>query len=184
MSMLISTLSAPTFAASQSRLAFYAVAGKTPQEIYEIIKTSAPRVASNATFALTTPATKTISKTLQVKGVCKYTKFKTSTFYIYTLPRHIKPETMSAKTRAKWNGFVEYLKVHEQGHGKSWDSCLSDYDQEALGLAAKNCQNLEKSREKLFTKIKRLCLERDEKMDFVFRKEVQSVPFLREALRK
>lgn len=171
-------------AASQSRIAHYAVAGKTAHDIYEIIKTTAPRVAANATFAFTVPATRTIVKHAKAKGSCKYAAIKTSAFYIFHLPKHIQPETMSKATRAKWQNFVSYLKTHEQGHATSWNSCFADYDQQALKLKAKTCEQLDKNLEKLFTKIKRNCLVLDEKMDFHFRKEVQSTPFLSEALRK
>jgi predicted secreted Zn-dependent protease len=169
---------------SRSRIANYAVAGKTPHDIVEIIKSSAPRVAANPTFAYTTPATRTIVKLAKAKGSCKFAGFRTSAFYVFTLPKHIKPETMSKATKAKWLDFVSYLTVHEQGHAKSWDACFADYDQQALKLQAKSCERLDKSREKLFTSIKRACLELDEKMDFYFRKEVQSTPFLKEALRQ
>jgi predicted secreted Zn-dependent protease len=171
-------------AASQSRFAFYAVAGKTAHDIYEIIKSSGPRIGGNATFAFTTPATKTDSKLLKAKGSCKYGTFRTSGFYIFNLPRHIQPETMSKATRAKWTAFIDYLKVHELGHAQNWDSCFAEYDQQAIKLQAKTCQQLDKNREKLFTKIKRACLVIDEKMDVIFRKEVQRVPFVAEALRK
>ena len=182
--IMFASLSTDAEAASQSRLAFYAVAGKTAHDIYEIIKTTAPRVAANATFAFTVPATKTNSKFSKATGSCKFGTFKTSAFYVFYLPKHIQPGTMSKATRSKWNDFVDYLKIHEQGHAKSWDSCFADYDQQALKLQAKTCPQLDKNREKLFTRIKRACLAIDEKMDFNFRKEVQRVPFLAEALRK
>lgn len=171
-------------AESRSRIAHYAVAGKTAADIYEIIKTTAPRVAANATFAFTLPASKTQSKFAKAKGFCKFSAFRTSAFYVFYLPKHIQPQTMSKATRSKWIAFVDYLKIHEQGHATSWDSCLADYDQQALKLQAKTCPQLDKAREKLFTKIKRACLVLDEKMDFNFRKDVQRVPFLAEALRK
>ncbi len=182
--VLYACLVANAEAASQSSISYYAVAGKTTHDIYEIIKTTAPRVATNATFAFTLPATKTQSKLAKAKNSCKFSAFKTSAFYVFYLPKHIQPETMSKSTRSKWLAFVDYLKVHEQGHAKSWDTCFADYDQQALKLQAKTCPQLDKDREKLFTKIKRACLAIDEKMDFNFRKDVQRVPFLAEALQK
>lgn len=184
LALLCACLISNAEAGSQSRIAHYAVAGKTAHDIYEIIKTTAPRVAANATFAFTVPATRTIVKHTRTKGSCKYAAIKTSAFYIFHLPKHIQPETMSKTTRAKWQDFVEYLETHEQGHATSWNACFASYDQQGLTLKAKTCEQLDKNLEKLFTKIKRNCLVLDEKMDFHFRKQVQSTPFLSEALRK
>ena len=184
LTVLYACLTTTAEAGSHSRIANYAVAGKTAADVLEIIKTTAPRVAANATFAFTLPATKTQSKLAKAKGSCKFSAFKTSAFYVFYLPKHIQPETMSKATRAKWNVFVDYLKIHEQSHATSWDSCFADYDQQALKLQAKTCPQLDNIREKLFTKIKRACLVLDEKMDVNFRKDAQRVPFLAEALRK
>jgi predicted secreted Zn-dependent protease len=164
-----------------SRIVPYPVDGRTAPEVFTYIKTKAPRVAPNATFAFTLPATKIESKSLQGKDGCRYTSFKTSVFFAYYIPEHKMPKLLPARTRKKWSQFVGYLKDHEKLHGANWTQCLADFDREALGLKAKDCRTLGAAQTSLFNDIKRACVAKDEAIDVVFRKEVMQHPFMREA---
>ena len=93
-------------AAETSSITNYLVIGNTPAEIYAFIKTSAPRVAANPTFAYTTPFTKTDARPKQSGQICRYQSLKTSAFFVYTLPKHAKPAMMSKPTQVKWLAFV------------------------------------------------------------------------------
>ncbi len=146
------------------------------------IRTSAPKVAANATFAFTAIATKTDSKVTQTGGACGYGAFKTSAFYIFNLPQHTAPSELSGATLANWRSFVSYLQAHEQGHRDMWRQCFAAYDSQALRLTASTCEDLDRRREKLFTSIKRKCIAKDEEYDFAFRKDVRNEPFVKEAL--
>jgi predicted secreted Zn-dependent protease len=176
--------SSPALAKDSSRTITYPVIGATAAEVYDFIKRRAPRVARNATFAFTMIATKTNSRTAEAKQGCRYTRFNTSAWYAFTLPRHAKPGALAAGTRAKWNGFTAYLKNHEAGHRDIWRMCFSDYDKQALALTSKDCAALDKAREKLFTRIKKACVQKDEAHDVTFRKAVLAQPFVQEALKR
>lgn len=178
----IISLVVPARAADTARIAYYPVSGKTARDIYDYIRIKAPRIAPNATFAYTAIATKTDKKEKTSGKSCRYVRFKTSGYYIFNLPRHTKLKSMSPKTRSGWLSFVNYLKNHEAGHRTSWHKCLADYDARAKTLTAHNCADLDKAREKLFTKTKLACIEQDEKMDYHFRQDVLKVPFVAEAL--
>jgi predicted secreted Zn-dependent protease len=181
---LIISLTASTVASAKetSRVDYYPVTGRTAPEVYEYIKTKSPRVAGNATFAFTLIATKTDKRERQKGEACSYSSFKTSALYAFNIPRHSSPKALPASTRGKWSAFTAYLKTHEEGHRTIWRACFQRYDAEALALTAKTCKSLDKSREKLFTKIKRDCLKQDEAYDTIFRRAVLSEPFVKEAL--
>lgn len=175
---------APAQAEEKPRLSYYPVEGRTPQEIYESIRTTSPRVAPNATFAFTTIATKTDKREAKTADGCRYSKFRTSGFYIFTIPAHSAPETLTPKVKAKMAAFQAYLLKHEEGHRAMWQQCLKDYDAQALTLSAASCEKLDKLRDKAFTKIKLTCIAQDEAYDVVFRKEVLKEPFVAEALKR
>jgi predicted secreted Zn-dependent protease len=161
----------------------YPVTGKTAVEVYEDIKAHAPRVASNSTFAFTMIATKTDKREKSAKKSCRYDRFKTTAIYNFVIPRHTNPSLMAAKTQARWGSFVEYLKIHEQGHRSIWQACLEEYDNASLALQGDTCKDLDQQREQLFTALKRKCLAQDEAYDVQFRKAVLSEPFVAQALR-
>lgn len=172
---------APACAAEQTKYLTYPVTGNTAAAIYANIKSSAPRVVANATFAFMAIATKTVKREAKAKTTCRYSAFKTSAIYYITLPRLTKsPGAVGGKFRA----FAGYLKSHEEWHRDNWRGCLKDYDREALSLAARDCKALDRKREKLFTSIKRTCIAKDEAFDFSFRKDVLKHPFVVEATRK
>lgn len=173
----------PANASEQAGVAYYPVTGKTAQEIYQNIKTASPRVARNATFAFTAIGTKTDKREKKSENACSYSRFKTSAIYIFNLPQLRGTSGVSKATKAKWGAFVNYLKVHEEGHRSIWSKCFAEYDAEALQLQAKSCETLDKVREKTFTAVKRRCLGLDETYDFQFRKDVLREPFVIEALR-
>ena len=171
-------------AAEQSRNVYYPVKGRTMAEIYNNIRSSSPRVEKGATFAFTRIATKTDSKVKLAAGTCRYTQFKTSAIYMFNLPQHVSPGDMSEIVRTKWQNFVQYLLVHEQGHRDMWRQCFIDYDTAALQLTAPGCRELNLQREKLFDSIKKRCVAQDEAFDVIFRKEVRREPFVKEAIKK
>jgi predicted secreted Zn-dependent protease len=171
-------------AQSKSSIAFYPVKGKTAPEIYASIKTSAPKIAANTTMAFTAIATKTNKTERQKAGQCRYTSFQTKAAYVFYIPKHQNTQSLPKPLRSKWLQFAEYLLRHEEGHRTIWQLCFQDYDARAQELTASSCESLDAQREKLFTSIKRACLAKDEAYDVVFRKEVQTVPFMKEALKK
>jgi predicted secreted Zn-dependent protease len=179
---ILSQLLAVAEAREASRNAYYTVQGRTAKEVYESIRSASPRVAPNATFAFTAIATKTNSRLKEAGGACSYGSFKTHGFYVFTLPKHMSPAQLPTATRANWMSFAAYLEAHEHGHRDIWRQCLADYDGQALGLSASNCKELDLRREKLFNRIKRACVAKDEAYDYAFRKEVRKQPFVIEAL--
>ena len=171
-------------ATDKSSISYYPVTGKTAAEVYADIKAHAPKIAANATFAFTMIGTKTDFKAKQATDGCRYSRFKTSAIYVFNLPQHSYPAALPAKTRGKWENFVNYLQTHEIGHRSMWQSCFAEYDKAVLKLMSKDCKSLDKERDKAFTTIKRQCVKQDEAYDVVFRKEVLREPFVAEALRK
>lgn len=164
-----------------SQIVYYPVKGATAADIYQNIRTSSPRVEKGATFAFTRIATKTDSKLKKAAGSCGYSRFKTSAIYAFNLPQHTQPKQVNAATKVKWQNFVQYLLKHEEHHRDMWRQCFVDYDTAALALTAPDCESLDASREKLFTSIKKRCVQQDEAFDVVFRKEVRQEPFVKEA---
>jgi predicted secreted Zn-dependent protease len=177
-------MSGTALAGETSRTVPYAVTGRTAADVYAFIKTRAPRVAKNPTFAFTMIATKTEKRVAGQGASCRFSRFKTSAFYAFYIPRHAKPATLPEATRAKWQAFEDYLKRHEEGHREIWRTCFADYDAQTLQLSAADCTLLDQAREALFTGIKKACLQQDEAYDARFRKEVVKHPFVKEALRK
>lgn len=185
--LLISALLAATTVSAagkdNSAIVPYPVKGKTQREIYDFIKTHAPRIAPNATFAFTAIATKTV-KSHKVDGAgCRYQRFETSAIYNFVLPRHEDEGKLKTAVAKQWRGFVEYLRVHEEGHREMWRACFADYDAKALELSSKDCTALDAKREALFTRIKKRCVQQDEAFDVTFRKEVLKEPFVAAALK-
>lgn len=162
----------------------YPVTGSTAPAIYENIKTSAPRIAPNATFAFTAIATKTVKAHAVGKDGCRYKRFETSAIYNFVLPSHQNAASMNKRLAKTWGTFAAYLKTHEEGHRDIWRVCFAEYDQQAVGLSAKDCDALDRKREQLFTRIKKRCVAQDEAYDVIFRKEVLKHPFMVEALKK
>jgi predicted secreted Zn-dependent protease len=177
-------LAPPVFAKEKSSVAYYPVTGSNAAAVYSSIKQSSPKIARNSTFAFTLIATKTDKKTTESASGCRYTSFATSAAYVFHLPQHLKSASLPKATLGKWTNFVSYLHRHEEGHRTIWRECFKTYDAEALTLAAGNCDKLDAAREKLFTKIKRGCIAKDEAYDVVFRKEVLKEPFIGEALKQ
>jgi predicted secreted Zn-dependent protease len=169
------------FAQDKSYVVPYPVDGRNAQEVYTYIKTKAPRVAANATFAFTMIGTKTRHKAKFDKAVCRYTQFSTAGLFAFNIPQHKNVKSLPGKTRKNWGAFTAYLKSHEEGHMRIWQKCFKDYDAEVLQLAAKDCKSLERERNGVFEAIKRKCLAEDEAYDVIFRKEVLTTPFMREA---
>jgi predicted secreted Zn-dependent protease len=175
-------LASPALAAEpKSRIVPYPVEGRTANDVFAYIKTKSPKIAANATFAFTLPATKTDSPSKLGPDGCKFTRFKTSAFFAYYIPQHKQPKSMPGQTRKKWAAFVSYLEDHERLHGENWTQCLKDYDAQAINLKAKDCRALGAARDKLFNDVKRACVANDEAIDVVFRKQVMQHPFMREA---
>jgi predicted secreted Zn-dependent protease len=184
LAVALALLASPAMAKDRSSLTLYPVSGKTAPAIYESIKTSAPRVAPNATFAFTMIATKTDKAEAKTKASCRYKRFKTSAIYNFVIPRHTNIEILAPKTRTKWANFVAYLQTHEAGHRTIWQNCLADYDRQSLALNAETCTDLDKARDNIFNTLKRKCLGQDEAYDVQFRKAVLKEPFVADALRK
>lgn len=181
---LLMVLPAPVAGEERSAVLPYPVKGTSAADIYTDIKTNAPRVAANATFAFTAIATKT-DKTHKVDaGGCRYKRFRTSAIYNFVLPRHPNGKALKKGLGGKWLAFVNYLKVHEEGHRDIWRACFADYDAQAMELVAKDCAALDATRERLFTSIKKRCIGQDEAYDVIFRKEVLKHPFMAEALKR
>lgn len=173
--------SQPVTAKEISTVVTYPVQGRTAGEIYEYIRQHAPKVVPNATFAFTVIATKTASREVEAGSSCHYAQFKTSAYYAFYLPRLARQHALPPATRAKWREFEAYLKHHEQGHRALWRECLADYDSRSRALSGRSCPALDAARERLFTRIKRACLQKDEAFDFAFRKDVRRQPFVLEA---
>jgi predicted secreted Zn-dependent protease len=183
-SLIVSTLliAVPVMAAEpKSKIVPYPVEGRTASEVFTYIKTKSPRIAANATFAFTLPATKTNAKSVQGKDGCRFTAYKTSLFFAYYIPQHKSPKALPGPTRKKWAQFVSYLEDHERLHGENWTACIADFDTQAIKLKAKDCRALGVMRDKLFDELKRACVAKDEAIDVTFRKDVMQHPFLREA---
>lgn len=168
----------------KDRIVPYPVSGDTAGEIYESIKFISPRIAPNATFAFTSPYFKTTSKAKKGKSACGYSSFKTSSIFHFTLPQLASKRKAPPLLKKQWASFVDYLFEHEQWHRTNWLGCLEAYDGEALGLSAKSCEALDAKREKLFTSVKKRCVQQDEAFDFNFRKDVLKHPFIKAALTK
>lgn len=166
----------------RSQVIPYLVKGTSAKAIYEDIKKQSPRVASNATFAFTSMATKTDKKETKDDEGCGYSRFGTSVIYSFVLPKLATTKGMSKALVAQWSSFATYLKTHEEWHRDNWRGCFRDYDAAALELTAKDCKSLDKKRDSLFTSIKRKCLAKDEAFDFTFRREVRKHPFVADAL--
>ena len=94
----------------------YPVTGSTAPAIYENIKTGAPRVAPNATFAFTAIATKTIKSHAVEAGECRYKRFQTKAIYNFVLPEHQNTASLGKRLAKTWAEFAAYLKTHEEGH--------------------------------------------------------------------
>jgi predicted secreted Zn-dependent protease len=174
----------PALAGTKTQVVHYGVTGNTAPEIYTNIKTSAPKVAANATFAFTLPFTKTVEKTSLSNGKCSYASFKTSSIFQIVVPKLVPGGKAPAAVRKQFGGFSQYLVEHEKWHVNNWTTCLADYDREALKLSAKDCKALDKKKEKLFTSIKKKCVAKDEAFDFYFRKDVLKHPFIVSAQKK
>lgn len=174
-------LSGPVHAGESSQNVFYPVKGRSAEDIYNFIRTSSPRVEKGATFAFTRIATKTDSKLKKADGSCGYARFKTSAIYMFNLPQHIEPSQLSGGLRTKWQNFVQYLLEHEKHHRDMWRQCFVDYDTAALQLSAPDCESLDSERDTLFNSIKKRCVAQDEAFDVIFRKQVRSEPFVKEA---
>jgi predicted secreted Zn-dependent protease len=182
--VLAAFIPAAPHAEAKSSIAYYPVKGRTAPEIYASIKTSAPRIAANTTMAFTAIATKTNKTEREQGGQCSYISFNTRAAYSFYIPKHQNAQSLPKQLRSRWLQFAEYLLRHEEGHRTIWQLCLADYDARALELRAPSCATLDAARERLFTAIKSACLAKDEAYDAVFRKEVQTVPFMKEALKK
>ena len=115
---------------------------------------------------------------------CHYKGFTTSVIYNFFIPQLAGGSTLKAGVAKKWTDFTAYLQTHEEGHRDIWRACFREYDQQAVGLAAKDCDALDSKREQLFTNIKKRCVGEDEAYDVIFRKEVLKHPFMVEALKK
>jgi predicted secreted Zn-dependent protease len=178
------TTSSAVMAKDSVRIVTYPVTGKTAAEVYDQIKKKAPRVATNATFAFTLIATKTVKPEVQTAQSCRYRSVKTSAIYTIYIPRHTEPALLRSPTQRKWKNFMTYLAQHENTHHLFWEACFKDYDARAKALTASTCAELDGLRESLFTQIKKDCLRQDEAFDVTFRKEVLSEPFVKEALAK
>ncbi len=184
--LLVLALAGPAFSQGKETSSDvpYPVTGSTAPAIYENIKTAAPRIAPNATFAFTAIATKTVKAHAVGKDGCRYKRFETSAIYNFVLPSHQNAASMNTRLAKSWLAFATYLKTHEEGHRDIWRACFREYDQQAVGLAAKDCDALDSKREQLFTNIKKRCVGEDEAYDVIFRKEVLKHPFMVEALKK
>ncbi len=159
----------------------YPVHGKTAREINNDIKARGPKIAGGNAYAFTIIATKTARSTARTKKDCRFKSYRITGAFTFVLPKLLSTKGVSPATLSKWKALAASLKSHEQEHRSIWRHCFNEFEVEAKASSAKTCEALESKVARQFEKKKHACVKLDQGLDARYRKELWSIPFVREA---
>lgn len=96
--------------------------------------------------------------------------------FALTLPKAATPGSMSARTRAAWNGFVDFARRHEGWHQASYTSCAKTFVAQAERMRGNQCLALQGDIRSAFNRMKKSCEARQLSYDRAEARRLAGLP--------
>ena len=90
-------------------------------------------------------------------GICRPSSVDVHVQFDLTLPVAASPGAMSGRTRAAWNSFTAFARVHENHHRVSYLGCASAFVAQARRQSAPSCLALQDQIRQMLYDMKRSC---------------------------
>lgn len=176
---------APAAAGTQHSIdyTYYAVAGRTPAELYRSILARGPTVGGERAIAATAAQGVQNFGVAQEGKTCRVTEHRLNFTFTVKLPRATALSAMRPKDRALWQQFSVFLKAHELQHTKLWLGCAADLDRAVTMVRASTCKTAARKVEALWRDMKARCDRLQTSFDREQRRELLDQPFMQRVMR-
>lgn len=180
-SLIVSSLlSGPALGKTRqaTKYTYYSIQGDTPVSIYATMIKRGPRVggvkAYAKTLAVSTPSVQIIQgKTCQIQAFALNFNFEIS------LPKLKNESAITGRTKAEWQSFARFLKIHEETHRAIWLAYGSALESKVRGLKAKSCTELASKIIKLRQQMSAACNRKQEAFDTAQQRVLLQQPFVK-----
>jgi predicted secreted Zn-dependent protease len=157
---------------------YYSVSGDTPGDIYLAMVRRGPDVNGVNAYA-STLATTSQSGRLMLGKSCRIDGYKVKIDFVINLPRLSKEGALNGSTKAQWNRFKSFLKVHEETHRSIWLGCARSLEARIASLSSPSCTALDKQANKLFATMRADCQKKHAAFDAAEQKRLLKHPFVK-----
>lgn len=157
---------------------YYSVSGDTPGDIYLAMVRRGPDVNGVNAYA-STLATTSQSGRLMLGKSCRIDGYKVKIDFVINLPRLSKEGALNGSTKAQWNRFKSFLKVHEETHRSIWLGCARSLEAKIRTLSNQSCTALDKQANKLFATMRAECQKKHAAFDAAEQKRLLKHPFVK-----
>jgi predicted secreted Zn-dependent protease len=157
---------------------YYPISGDTPGDIYMAMVRRGPDVNGVNAYA-STLATTSQSGRLMLGKSCRIDGYKVKIDFVINLPRLSKEGALNGSTKAQWNRFKSFLKVHEETHRSIWLGCARELEARIASLSSPSCSALDKQANKLFATMRADCQKKHAAFDAAEQKRLLKHPFVK-----
>ena len=158
---------------------YYAVSGSTLHEVYRSMVSRAPSAAGTKGFGVTTASPGNQMSVASCKASGRY---KIGINVNIRLPR-ANGSGLSSSESAQWNGFVSFVKRHEETHRTIWLGCASDLERKFQAIAPADCGAAHAKAMALWRQTVSSCMPRQLAFDSGQRSVLRAHPFMKYASR-
>lgn len=158
---------------------YYSVSGSTLPEIYRSMVSHAPSAAGTKGFGVTTASP---GKQMSVASCKASGRYQIGIDVNIRLPRASGGGLSSSET-AQWNGFVSFVKRHEENHRMIWLTCAADFERKFRASAPTDCGAAHAKAMVMWRQTVSACMPRQVAFDSGQRSVLRAHPFMKYASR-
>jgi predicted secreted Zn-dependent protease len=161
-----------------TKYSYYAVNGRSAEEVYQAMLSRGPKVNGVRAYAATT-ATTTQGGHMAQGGSCKIQNYKLSLEFVIKLPKIRNEKVLSAGDRKRWQQFASFLKKHEEHHRTIWLGCAAELERRVKAIKVKSCDATSRRAQALWDKIRAACSRKHDAFDTAEQKRLMQHPFVK-----
>jgi predicted secreted Zn-dependent protease len=157
---------------------YYSISGDTPVTIYSTMIKRGPRVGGVKAYAKTS-AISTPSVQIVQGEVCKLKDYKLNFAFDINLPKLSNEKALTGSTKAQWQNFSRFLKIHEETHRKIWLEYGAALEAKVWSIKASSCAELAAKIVDLRVQMAKACSKKQDAFDVAEQKRLLRHPFVK-----
>lgn len=157
---------------------YYAVSGKTANDVYNAMLRRGPHVNGDRAYAATAATTSQEGK-LASGQFCSVQDYRVRIDFTIKLPRLAKPDALKGQAKNNWENFAAFLKKHEETHRAIWIGCASRLEAQVRAIRVKDCAEADATANRLWEDMRTSCALKHEAFDAAEQKRLLRQPFVR-----
>lgn len=162
---------------SSTQYNYFKIQGQTAQQIHISLFKHAKGPGGHDAYATT--STRIFQKVSFIVGkTCSVKTYDMQAMFKINLPV-LKSSNPSPLVKAKWAGFADVLRLHEEHHRSLWLACAQKFNQKVQSLSAPNCQALNKKFISLWKTMETDCKKQNAAFDRAEQLRFPKLPFIK-----